>query len=366
MSPLSTEVMTEVDMLTTPNATQQRLQDAAAAPWNHGFMPLLRALSAQQDGPPIGEAVRPQQEDFRLRQQPSLTFAPREIADVSIQDERPHIRLYGLGMLGPNGPLPIHFTEIAKDRLDNRRDATLVNFLDLFHHRYLTQFYRAWAQAQSTAGLDRPHDERFSGYISRLIGIEPADSAHSALPQHARLAAAPHLVQEARHPDGLVATLAHYFGIHVSMTEHVLHWIAVSPEEHTRLGNASVASVLGEGALAGEKVPDRQHKFRLVLGPLSLTQYLRFTPKGEDLPVLIDWVRAFVGFEYEWEVELKVATTAAPTARLGEQERLGWSTWLGDTSAQAVTTGMIFEPEQFAAMARTSHHNDMRNKRNTA
>jgi len=350
-------------MFASPNLMQQRLLDAAAAPWDHGFMPLLRALSAQQDGPTVGEAVRPQQEEFRLGQQPSLTFSPREIAGVTIQDERPHIRLFGLGLLGPNGPLPIHFTEIVKDRLDNRRDATLVNFLDLFHHRYLTQFYRAWAQAQSTAGLDRSHDERFSGYISRLIGIEPEDSLHCALPQHARLAAAPHLVQETRHPDGLVATLAHYFGIHVSMNEHVLHWIAVAPEEHTRLGNASVASVLGEGALAGEKVPDRQQKFRLVLGPLSLTQYLRFTPKGEDLPVLIDWVRAFVGFEYEWEVELKVATTTAPTARLGEQERLGWSTWLGETTAQAVTTGMIFEPEQFAAMTR---HPQRTGKRHTA
>lgn len=324
-----------------------RLEDAAAAPWDHGFMPLLRAISAQESGPPVGEAVRPQQESFRLGQQPSLVFAPREIANVTVGKELAHIRLFGLGMLGPNGPLPIHYTEIAKDRLDNRRDATLMNFLDLFHHRYLTQFYRAWAQAQSAAGLDRPDDERFSGYISRLIGIEPEDSAHSPLPQHARLAAAPHLIMEARHPDGLAATVAHYFGTQASVTEHILHWIAVAPEEHTRLGRASIASVLGEGALAGEKVPDRQHKFRLVLGPLSLRQYLRFTPQGEDLPVLIEWVRAFAGFEYEWEVELKVAAAAAPAARLGDAERLGWSTWLGDTTAQPVITGMLFAPEQF-------------------
>lgn len=328
---------------------RSRLKDAAAAPWDHGFMPLLRAISAHKDSPPVGEAVRPQQESFRLGQQPSLAFAPREIANVTFVNELAHIRLFGLGMLGPNGPLPIHFTEIAKDRLDNRRDATLVNFLDLFHHRYLTQYYRAWAQAQSTAGMDRCDDERFSGYISRLIGIEPEDSAHSALPQHARLAAAPHLIQEARHPDGLAATLAHYFGIQVSMTEHILHWIEIAPEEHTRLGRASIASVLGKSALAGEMVPDRQHKFRLVLGPLSLAQYLRFTPQGEDLPVLTEWVRAFVGFEYEWEVELKIAAAAAPAVRLGDSERLGWSTWLGDTTAQPVITGMLFEPEQFAS-----------------
>lgn len=353
----------ETNMVAIPTVTQQRLQDAAAAPWNHGFMPLLRALSAQWDAPTVGEAVRPQQEKYRLGQQPSLTFSPREIASVTLRDERPHIRLYGLGLLGPNGPLPIHFTEIAKDRLDNQHDATLVNFLDMFHHRYLTQFYRAWAQSQSTAGLDRPGDERFSGYISRLMGIEPTDSVHSALPQHARLSASPHLIQETRHPDGLSGTLAHYFGIQVRLTEHILHWIEIAPEEHTKLGRASIASVLGEGALAGEKVPDRQHRFRLVLGPLSLAQYLRFTPQGEDLPALIEWVRAFVGFEYEWEVELKVTTTLAPAACLGGQERLGWSTWLGNTTAQPMITGMLFEPEQFANMACTIHHRDRKNAR---
>ena len=348
------------DKVAVPSMKQQALQKAMATPWEHGFIPLLRAISAQHNEPPAGEADRPQQEGFRLGQQPSLTFAPREIADIRLQDERLHIRLFGLGMLGPNGPLPIHFTEIAKDRLDNRRDATLVNFLDLFHHRFLTQFYRAWAQAQAAAGIDRRDDERFSRYVSRLIGVAPTDSKNSHLPQHARLAAAPHLIMHSRHPDGLSATLAHYFSIPVRMTEHLLHWIDVAPEEHTKLGYPSLASVLGEGALAGEKVPDRQHKFRLTLGPLSLAQYLRFTPQGEDLPVLIDWVRAFVGLEYEWEVELKVAAFAAPAACLGDQQRLGWSTWLGDTSAQAVTTGMIFIPEQIAAVARTHHHGVMR------
>ena len=327
------------------SSVNRRLQQAATAPWKHGFTPLLRTLSAQQPGPTIGRAVRPQQEAFRLGQQPSLSFAPREIASVALDQARPRIRLFGLGLLGPNGALPIHFTEIAKDRLDNQRDATLVNFLDLFHHRYLTQFYRAWAQSQSTAGLDRPEQEVFSDYIARLCGIELADSAQSPLAQHARLSASPHLVQQARHPDALVATLVHYFGFQVRLCEHVLQWLDVAPQEHTRLGRACVASVLGEGALAGERVPDRQHQFRLLLGPLSLTQYLRLTPQGEDLPLLVEWVRAFVGFEYHWEVQLEVAAKAAPAVRLGDQERLGWSTWLGDTSAQEIVTGMVFAPE---------------------
>ncbi|MQR02088.1 type VI secretion system baseplate subunit TssG [Glaciimonas sp. GS1] len=334
-------------------AVNCRLTSAEEKPWQHSFTSLLRYLAARNSDstPQIGKATRPRQEPFRLGQQPTLAFAPREIAQVEMGKNEPHARpkinLFSLGMLGPNGPLPIHFTEIAKDRLDNRRDATLVKFLDIFHHRSMTHQYRAWAQSQSAASLDRADDEGFTRYVSRLTGNDPLDIQHSPLPTHARLAASAHLIREARNPDGLSSTLAQFFGVPVHIQEHMLHWIDVAPEEHTRLGIASESAVMGMGALAGEKVPDRQHKFRIVIGPLNLSQYLRFTPKGKDLPILVEWVRAFVGYEYIWDVELKVQAAAAPPARIGGEEKLGWSTWLGNGDAVEATTGMIFEPEQY-------------------
>lgn len=328
--------------------TTEPFRAAMAAPWNFGFLSLLRRIAAREPASPrVGTASRPQAEPYRLGQQPSLAFAPREIAEVARRDDRLRIRLFGLGVLGPNGPMPIHVTEIARDRKDGRQDSTLVDFLDLFHHRYLTLFYRAWAQAQAAAGLDRAADETFSLYVASLAGNDPDEALHGALPSHARLAASAHLVREARNPAGLAATLSHFFGVPVHVDEYVLHWIAVTPDEHSRLGVAGMPSVMGEGALLGEMVPDRQHKFRLRVGPLSLDQYIRLTPGGKDLPVLVDWVRAFVGHEFAWELELQVQPRSAPPARIGAPERLGWSTWLGDAQHDAPVTGMVFEPEQY-------------------
>ncbi len=54
---------------------------------------------------------------------------------------------------------------------------------------------------------------------------------------------------------------------------------------------------MGEGAMLGEQVPDRQYRFRIVIGPLGIDEYLRFTPRGEDLLRLIDWVRSSLGHE---------------------------------------------------------------------
>ncbi len=81
---------------------------------------------------------------------------------------RPRLQVRLFGLLGPNGPLPLHITEYARERLRHANDPTLSRFLDLFHHRFLTLFYRAWAQAQPHVNRDRPRDDRFAVYVGSL------------------------------------------------------------------------------------------------------------------------------------------------------------------------------------------------------
>lgn len=324
--------------------------DAAREPWRHGFISIVRELAAQHSHlPPVGHAQRAQQEPFRLGQQASMAFAPREIAEIRERDGLPSIRLFGLGMLGPNGPLPIHMTEWVRERSQGKRDDTMADFLDMFHHRYLVLLYRAWAQAQAAAGLDRPGEESFTPYIARLAGDEVDDVPHAALPPHARWASAAHRVRQARNPEGLASTLSRYFGVGVQLHEYQLQWIAIEPVDACRIGMPRRSSMLGQGALVGDVVADRQHKFRLTIGPLTLRQYLRFTPQsardGSDVQALIEWVRAFVGYEYAWEVALELRRDEAPSTRLGGEERLGWSTWMGRAISGDTVTGMSYEPE---------------------
>lgn len=340
------------------------VDDAAARPWRHGFVALLRRIAAAHDESPLpGQSRRPSQDAFRIGQQASLSFAPRELAQVERRDDRVDMRLFGLGLLGPGGVLPLHYTETVRERALTRRDMAPGDFMDLFHHRALSHFYRAWAQAQATAGLDRPQEETFTRYVAWLSGDETDDVALAPLPRHARWASAAHRVRKARNPEGLVRTLAHFFGVSVVLQEYVLRWIPLETHDHCLLGQTHAATALGGGAIAGGMVPDRQAQFRLVIGPLDLPQYMRFTPgaegddaRGRDLRSLVEWVRAFIGFEYAWDVELRVIREKVPAACLGSRERLGWSSWLGDNNTRSGEwlTGMVFEPEAYIECSKRS------------
>lgn len=375
-----------------------RLEAAAQQPWNEGFVPLLRHIAAVHDDLPLlGTARRPEDEAVRVGQAPHIGFATREIASIGEAGGLPHyaklraqdaakgiapagtaaisshasampsvpsVMLYGLGMLGPNGALPLHFTEVVSEQVVAKRDHGLLNFLNIFHHRSFLHVYRAWAQSQAAAGLDRTDQETFTPYVARLLGEEPGETHALALPHHARWAAAPHRGADARTPEGIEASLSYFFGVPVRLLEFQSHWFSITGEDECRLGMPRPSSILGEAALIGDSVADRQNKFVLEIGPLNLEQYLRFTPrsadepasstKGRDLPVLVEWIRAFVGFEYCWEAKLLIDERAAIPACLGGEGQLGWSTWIKDVDAPASTTpkttvGLVFEPEQYVS-----------------
>ncbi|WP_321789236.1 type VI secretion system baseplate subunit TssG [Paraburkholderia sp. J94] len=323
-----------------------------AEPWRYGFLALMRRIGANPAIDPLGTARLPQAEPFRIGQQPALVFAPREIASAGVAHDRLKIRLFGLGMLGPNGPLPIHITEIAREREEHRRDPTLSNFLDVFHHRHLTQFHRAWASAQSAAGLDRPDNERFTFYVAGLAGHDVGEIDEGPLPAHARLSASPHLIRESRNPGGLAATIAHYFGVPVHIEEYVFHWLELAHGERSRLGVPGAGSIMAVNGILGDKIPDRQCRFRMVIGPVDIDDYQRFTPRGSDLLRLVEWVRAFVGTEMHWELELKIRPHSAPPAVMGGPQQLGWSGWLGQSPSAEPVTGMLFEPERYVSQLR--------------
>ncbi len=316
-------------------------------PWEAGFISIMRAIAARTPSLPApGTATLPSQERFRLGQDASTTFAPREISRINWLDDKVNIQLYSLGIWGAQGAMPLNLSELAYSR-NAQHDRSLNDFVDIFHHRALSLFYRAWYLSQDTATLDRKDDERFSFYVGSLVGLDPIELDPAPLPVHARLATAAHLIREARNPDGLLGAMQHYFQVSIRMEEFELQWIFLEPGDQTALGDDRGATLLGDGAILGNTVLDRQHKFKLVMGPLTLNQYMQFSPWGADMPVLRELVRSFIGFEYAWDVQLVLAPDQVPISSLDGSHQLGYATWLERERHDVPVYGMSFEPEMY-------------------
>ena len=164
------------------------------------------------DKPRWGEALRPVDEPVRLGQDPDLSFAPAPLASFEPRRGRAArgCRCGFFGLLGPNGPLPLHLTEYARERLRNAGDPTLSRFLDIFHHRFLALFYRAWAQAQPHVNRDRPRRRslrRLRRRVDRLSRRRRCAIATRCLTV-AKLFHVGALVRQVRNAEGLAAILA--------------------------------------------------------------------------------------------------------------------------------------------------------------
>jgi type VI secretion system protein ImpH len=330
----------------TPAVLAQRraqlLQDAAAQPHRHDFFQLLRSLDAlHPDKPRLGTARRPVDEPLRLGQPAELAFAPSPLAAVHPlgRDGRPRIDVRFFGLFGPNGPLPLHLTAYARERRMHKGDETVERFADLFHHRLLLLFYRAWAQAQPTASLDRPGEDRFADYVGALIGVGGgAWRGRDAAPDHARLAFAGVLSRQVRNADGLAHLLSGFLRMPVRVEPFVGRWMPLPEAERSRIGRRAASrrqstAQLGASAVLGRAVFDRQHHFRLHIGPLTLAAFEDLLPVGRALPAVKALVQQYLGLEFGWELQLELRKTEIPPCRLGNgpgrSSRLGWTTWLG-------------------------------------
>ena len=119
-------------------------------------------------------------------------------------------------------------------------------------------------------------------------------------------------------------------------------------DSRPRLAGSALSNQLGKGAVAGARVPDVQSRFRLELGPMSLTDYEKFLPIARNNRRLRDWVRQYVGVEFRWDVDLLLRANEVPANQLGGQTRLGWTTWLGRRRTDAPASDLRLDPERDA------------------
>lgn len=289
----------------------------------------------------------------RFGQKASLAFAPSTISSVSQSAgaSAPRFEVNFIGLLGPNGPMPLHFTEYVHDRAHNHRDRTLARFLDVFHHRMISLFYRAWAVNQPTASFDRaaldPSSDRIGSYVGAIAGYgSPQMRQRDRVHDLAKLHYIGRLAFQAKNAEGLEAIISDFFKVRARIIEFVGHWMDLPADSQCRLGESRHTGSLGSTTVLGSQIWEIQQKFRIVIGPLSIKQYERFLPTGTSFGRLVDWVRNYLGFEYLWDAQLVLKKEEVPGVCLGRSGQLGWTTWMNTGAETRDRDDLVLRPAE--------------------
>jgi type VI secretion system protein ImpH len=173
----------------------------------------------------------------------------------------------------------------------------------------------------------------------------PSVRQRDAVPDLAKLHYAGLLAPQVRGATGLCAILSDFFKLPVAIVEFVGHWMRLPREGRTCLGGAAETASIGRNAVVGRRVWDRQHKFRIVIGPIGLDDYRRMLPGGDSLERLKTWVRNYAGDELIWDLQLLLKRTEVPRLALGRQGQLGWTTWIASKPFSRDAGDLILDPE---------------------
>ena len=322
------------------------LKRLEAQPHAFGFYLAMRRLHALDPAMDLGKSLRPQEDRVRLLQQPDLRFAPATVRSfVAPKDEDAgKMTVNFLGLFGPNGPLPLHITEYALDRL-RAQDSTLVGFLNVFHHRLLSLFYRAWAVHQKSVDIDRPTGGRFNDYIGSFFGLGmPAMQRRDEVDDASKLYFSGRLAAQTKNAEGLAAILKEYFGVPVAVEPFVGQWLTMPQPHVCRVGESRATGLLGYTIIVGSRVWQVQTKFRLRFGPLKLAELMRLLPRQASFRRLKTWVHNYCGDELFWDVRLVLLASEVPGTRLGGGGFLGWTTWINTRQPDQDAEDVLIDP----------------------
>ena len=305
-------------------------------PYRFEFFQAVRVLRRVfADRAPVGGKGPPRNEVVRFHAHNSSAFPPSEIFELEQgRDEEtpPDMTVAFMGLTGPLGVLPEIYTEFLIER-ERDGDLSASAFFDLFNHRMISLFFRAWEKYRPAQAYETGDVDHLARAIYALVGfgLSSLRQRHD-FPDTTLLFHVASFAQRRRSALMLEALLRSYFGLEIVIEQFVGRWITLEKSDCSALGSRAPGNGMGEGMLLGRKVWDQGGKFRVRVGPLTYAQYLDFLPDGSGFRALTQMTRTYVDAEFDFDVQLILKASEVPRCRLACEPstgaRMGRDVWV--------------------------------------
>jgi type VI secretion system protein ImpH len=298
--------------------------------------------------PWIGTDALPEQELLKLVSHASLSFPGHDVVSVKREGDsgRRVLRSSVMGLIGASGALPTHYSKLVSERV-RRKDFALRDFLDIFNHRSLSFFYRAWEKYHLPAQYERSRLEGREDIVTQCLyallgmgGTALSRTARTTSSLRDRLNFSDSIliglcgffVTPTRNAVSLERMLLELTGVPARIEQFRGQWVHLPAEDQSMLPGPACPEGrnhrLGESALAGAKIWSGESRFRIRLGPMRWREFQRFSPGGSLLKSVGELAALYVGPGLEFDVQPLLDANEIPPAKLGGESRLGWNTWM--------------------------------------
>lgn len=278
---------------------------------------------------------------LRFRINPSLAFGIADVAQLVQRNtngaQQFELVINFLGLIGQHGILPEHFTELVLERL-RAKDKSLLNFFDIFHDKFFSLLYEMSQINQFSANYERKRNHFITDSLTALAGqkfnIIPLGDETVRTSDLSSYYVNLFGIQNRPH-EGLRQLLMDYFQIPITIEQYQPHWYFLEKTDISKLSSAKTLR-LEKTTILGKRIWQVQNHFTVILGSLSVKQFICFLPGSRCLPILNQLIRSYVGLEHDYAIKLKIMSNQLPLAKLTAKKslRLGWNTYIKSKSLQ--------------------------------
>lgn len=268
--------------------------------------------------------------------------SPGQIASLPVAlkhgKARIHLTPAFIGLLGANGALPFHYSELIGELERHEKNTGARAFLDIFSNRMVGLFYQAWGKYRVEHTFDTQGKDSLLPRLMALAGIRT--DAFSSGPGRREIGGMTEDV--AGYYAALLRTrpvsastigrvLEDYFRLPIEAEQFVGSWDYIPESKRSKLGTANPK--LGYGAALGVRLWRQDLRVRLRIGPLDKASLTRFLPRGDAAAALAKMLALMGAPDLQYEVCLILSKPCIEplvlsTARPDKMRRLGWDSFL--------------------------------------
>jgi type VI secretion system protein ImpH len=321
---------------TAPLGSDDLVEELRSDAHSFDFFQAVRILHLlAPDRGAVGTFALPPEETVRFSSNPSLAFPAGEIQELEMDHQgQPRMEVNFMGLVGNSGVLPLHYSRRVREEARTGK-TVLRDFLDMFQHRLVSLFYRAWEKGRFFVRFERGENDPVSARLLDLIGLgNETLRGRIGVPDEDLLFYAGLLGIQQRNAVSLQRIIEDYLQVPVEVQQFIGSWYPLNEESQCRLDDEvdEASPRLGEHTVVGDEIWDPQARVRLRIGPLSREKYEEFLPGGQAHKTLKALTSFFGDGQFDFEAQLVLKKEHVPPVVLGNDDEqatpLGLCTWI--------------------------------------